>query len=48
MTDSGEKSFSLETKELQNFTQVGSNAAEYIKIVPGFGIAKRHTEQIEL
>ena len=36
--DSGEKSFTLETKELQNFIQVGSNAAEYIKIVPGFGI----------
>lgn len=38
VTDSGEKSFALATKELQNFTQVGSNAAEYIKIVPGFGI----------
>jgi hypothetical protein len=38
-TDSGEKSFALETKELQNFTQVGSNAAEYIKIMPGFGIS---------
>jgi hypothetical protein len=38
VTDSGEKSFSLQTEELQNFTQVGSNAAEYIKIVPGFGI----------
>jgi len=37
--NSGEKSFTLETKELQNFTQVGSNAAEYIKIVPGFGIS---------
>jgi len=37
-TDSGEKSFALETKELENFTQVGSNAAEYIKIAPGFGI----------
>ena len=37
--DSGEKSFTLETKELQNFTQVGSNAAEYIKIVPGFSIS---------
>lgn len=37
--DSGEKSFTLETKELQNFTQVGSNAAEYIKIVPGFAVA---------
>jgi hypothetical protein len=37
-TDSGEKSFALETKELENFTQVGSNAAEYIKIAPGFGV----------
>ncbi len=37
-TDSGERSFALGTKELENFTQVGSNAAEYIKIVPGFGI----------
>ncbi|HUK25252.1 MAG TPA: carboxypeptidase-like regulatory domain-containing protein [Terriglobales bacterium] len=36
--DSGEKSFTLETKELQNFTQVGSNAAEYIKIAPGFSV----------
>src|SRR5258708_9808143 len=39
MLDCGGKSFTLETKELQNFTQVGSNGAEYIKIVPGFGIA---------
>lgn len=39
VTDSGEKSFALQTQELENFTQVGSNAAEYIKIVPGFGIA---------
>ena len=38
VTDSGERSFSLGSKELENFTQVGSNAAEYIKIVPGFGI----------
>jgi hypothetical protein len=37
-TDSGEKSFTLETKELENFIQVGSNAAEYIKIAPGFSI----------
>jgi hypothetical protein len=37
-TDSGERSFSLGTKELENFTQVGSNAAEFIKIVPGFSI----------
>lgn len=35
--DSGEKSDILTTKELQNFVQVGSNAAEYIKIMPGFG-----------
>jgi hypothetical protein len=39
VTDSGERSFALSTKELENFTQVGSNAAEYIKIVPGFGVA---------
>lgn len=37
--DSGEKSDILTTKELQNYVQVGSNAAEYIKIMPGFGIA---------
>lgn len=36
--DSGEKSTTLNTKQLQNFVQVGSNAAEYIKIMPGFGI----------
>ena len=36
--DSGEKSFTLASKELQNFIQVGSNAAEYVKITPGFSI----------
>jgi hypothetical protein len=36
--DSGEKSTTLSTKELQNFIQTGSNAAEFIKIMPGFGI----------
>ncbi len=36
--DSGEKAATLTTKELQNYVQVGSNAAEYIKIMPGFGI----------
>jgi hypothetical protein len=36
--DSGEKSATLTTKELQNYVQVGSNAAEFIKIMPGFGI----------
>jgi carboxypeptidase family protein len=37
-TDSAEKSFTLESKELQKLVQVGSDAAEYIKIMPGFGI----------
>src|SRR5260370_33390763 len=37
-TDSAEKSFTLNAEELQNLTQVGSDAAEYIKIMPGFGI----------
>ena len=36
--DSGEKSSTLTTKELQNYITVGSNAAELIKIMPGFGI----------
>jgi hypothetical protein len=37
--DSGEKSATLNQKQLENFVQVGSNAAEYIKIMPGFGIS---------
>jgi Carboxypeptidase regulatory-like domain len=36
--DSAEKSFTLEEKDLQNLVQVGSDAAEYIKIMPGFGV----------
>jgi hypothetical protein len=36
--DSGEKSTTITTKELQNYAVVGSNAAEFIKIMPGFGI----------
>jgi hypothetical protein len=36
--DSGEKSATLTSKELQNYVSVGSNAAEFIKIMPGFGI----------
>lgn len=36
--DSGEKSTTLTVKQLQNFVQVGTNAAEFIKIMPGFGI----------
>jgi hypothetical protein len=37
--DSGEKSNRLTSKELENFVQVGTNAAEFIKIMPGFGIS---------
>ena len=36
--DSGEKSSTLTVKQLENFVQVGSNAAEFIKMMPGFGI----------
>ena len=35
--DSGEKSAVLTTEQLSNYVQVGSNAAEYLKIMPGFG-----------
>jgi hypothetical protein len=37
-TDSAEKSYTLEAKELQNMVQIGSDAAEYIKIMPGFAV----------
>ena len=37
--DSGEKADRLTSKELDNFIQLGANAAEFIKIMPGFGIA---------
>jgi hypothetical protein len=36
--DSGEKSQTLTNRQLTNYVQVGSNAAEFIKIMPGFGI----------
>jgi len=36
--DSGEKSETLTTNELGNYIEVGSNAAEYIKIMPGFAL----------
>ena len=36
--DSGEKSATLGNKELQNYVQIGINAAEYIKIMPGFAL----------
>ena len=37
--DSGEKSDRLTIKELENFIQVGTNAAEFLKIMPGFAIS---------
>jgi hypothetical protein len=37
--NSGERFSTLTAKELQNFITVGTNAAELIKILPGFGIA---------
>ena len=36
--DSAEKTNLITTKELQNYVAIGSNAAEFIKIMPGFGI----------
>ena len=36
--DSGEKAAVLTTKQLQDFSVVGRSAAEFIKILPGFGI----------
>jgi hypothetical protein len=36
--DSGEKSETLTSTELTNYIEVGSNAAEYIKIMPGFAL----------
>jgi hypothetical protein len=42
--DSGEKSSTLTEKQLQDFSAVGRNAAEFIKIMPGFAIAGTGTE----
>ena len=36
--DSGENSNRLTSAELDNFVQMGVNAAEFLKIMPGFGI----------
>jgi hypothetical protein len=36
--DSGENSNRLTTKELDNFIQLSANAAEFIKIMPGFAV----------
>jgi len=41
--DSGEKSSTLSVKQLENYVQVGSNAAEFIKMMPGFGISNGTT-----
>ncbi|BDC49854.1 hypothetical protein F183_A21700 [Bryobacterales bacterium F-183] len=43
-TVSGEKSATLTRKELDNYAIVGRNAAEFIKIMPGFSIAGTGTE----
>jgi hypothetical protein len=37
--DSGENSSRLTVKELENLVQLGANAAEFVKIMPGFGIS---------
>ena len=37
-TDSAEKSYTLTARQMQNLVQVGSNSAEYIKIMPGFAV----------
>ena len=42
--DSGEKSATLNTKQLQDFSVVGRSAAEFIKILPGFAISGTGTE----
>jgi hypothetical protein len=42
--DSGEKSATLTTRQLQDFSVVGRSAAEFIKIMPGFAIANTGTE----
>ncbi len=41
---SGEKSATLNVTQLQDFSVVGRSAAEFIKIMPGFGIAGTGTE----
>ncbi|MGA3201641.1 MAG: carboxypeptidase-like regulatory domain-containing protein [Bryobacteraceae bacterium] len=37
--DNGQKTNVIDSKQLENFIIVGSNAAEFIKIMPGFGIS---------
>jgi hypothetical protein len=42
--NSGEKSATLNVKQLQDFSVVGRSAAEFIKIMPGFAITGTGTE----
>ncbi|MBL0155652.1 MAG: carboxypeptidase regulatory-like domain-containing protein [Bryobacterales bacterium] len=42
--ESGEKSATLTTKQLQDFSVVGRSAAEFIKILPGFSISGTGTQ----
>lgn len=42
--DSGEKSATLTTRQLQDYSAVGRSAAEFIKILPGFAIMTGNTE----
>jgi hypothetical protein len=44
-TDSAEKSYTLDTEQLQKMIQVGSDAAEYIKIMPGFAVQNGTTNK---
>ncbi len=43
-TSSGEKSSTLTRKEMENYAIVSRNAAEFIKILPGFSISGTGTE----
>jgi len=43
--DSAEKTNLITNKELQNYIQVGSNASEFIKVMPGFGIQNGTTNK---
>jgi hypothetical protein len=43
--DSGEKSEALTSQQLQTLVQIGSNAAEYLKIMPAFAISNGTTNK---
>ena len=42
-TDSGEKSFTIDQKVMQNVAIIGQNAAEFIKILPGMAMTAGNT-----